>query len=455
MAEMQHHDLNKTCEKSARKVFIKTYGCQMNKYDSEKMAGVLDEHNYSLTDDVYSADVILLNTCSIREKSEQKVFSKLGRLKKYKTHNPNLIIGVGGCIGQINSKTILKRVPYVDLVFGTLNIHRLPSLIDKVYNGDGPVSEIFSDAEYSVEEYPVSRENNIQAWVSIMHGCNNYCSYCVVPYTRGREISRKSHNILNEIKILSQQGCKEVTLLGQNVNSYGKDNNEGITFPRLLEKIHKIPGIERIRFVTSHPKDFSGELIKIINDCDKVCEQIHLPAQSGSNKILSLMNRGYKIESYIEKINLLKSNVPGAALSTDIIVGFPGENDQDFEATVDLIEKVEFDNVFLFKFSPRPNTAATKLPGQIDDKIKKNRFETLLNLQKRITLKLNKFLEGKIERILVEGKSKNNQSKLTGRTRTNKIVNFPGEDDLIGKIIPVKIAHSGLYSLEGRVIKDQ
>lgn len=450
---MPNCELNKIFEKPPRKVFLQTWGCQMNKYDSERMAGILGEHNFSLTDEISSADIILLNTCSIREKAEQKVFSKLGRLKKYKIRNPKLIIGVGGCIGQISSDNILKRVPYVDLVFGTLNIHRLPFLIDKISCGNGPVSEIFSDTDRSPEEYPVSRENNIQAWVSIMHGCNNYCAYCVVPYTRGREISRKCRNVLNEIRILSRQGYKEVTLLGQNVNSFGKDNNEDITFPDLLKKIHQVPGIERIRFVTSHPKDFSKKLIKVIGDCSKVCDQIHLPAQSGSNNILSLMNRGYNIEDYIEKINLIKSNIPRVALSTDIIVGFPGEKDQDFEATVDLVKKVEYDNVFLFKFSPRSDTVAAVLTDQIDEKIKQSRFETLLNLQKGITLKLNKAMEGRIEEILVEGKSKNNPEKLTGRTMTNKIVNFTGKDDLKGKIIPVRIVRSGLYSLEGQVVK--
>ena len=271
---MHQQENRNSSENSIRKVCIQTWGCQMNKYDSEKMAGMLRKYNYSLTPDLNSADVVLLNTCSIREKAEQKVFSKLGRIKKYKVKNPNLVIGVGGCVGQISSKAILKRAPYVDLVFGTLNIHRLPSLLETASKGNAAVSEIFSEAEQYLEDYPISRKSGIQAWVSIMHGCNNYCSYCVVPYTRGREISRKCNDILNEIKVLSQHGYKEVTLLGQNVNSYGKGTEEGITFPGLLEKINEIPGIERIRFVTSHPKDFSKELIRVIKNFDKVCEQI-------------------------------------------------------------------------------------------------------------------------------------------------------------------------------------
>ena len=449
---MPVQEIKKNYENSTRKVFIKTFGCQMNKYDSEKMAGILGKHNYSLTGDLNSADVVLLNTCSIREKAEQKVFSKLGRIKKYKVKNPNLVIGVGGCIGQISNDVILSRAPYVDLVFGTLNIHRLPSLIDTALKSDSPVSEIFSEADQGLEDYPISRESNIQAWVSIMRGCNNYCSYCVVPYTRGREISRECDDILNEIKILSQQGYKEVTLLGQNVNSYGNDIEEGISFPSLLEKIHEIPGIERIRFVTSHPKDFSKELNRVIKDFDKVCEQIHLPVQSGSGKILSLMNRRYSAEEYMEKIRRLKSSVSGVAISTDIIVGFPGETEQDFEATIGLITKIKFDNVFLFNFSPRPETVAAQLPDQVNEKIKQKRFDTLLDLQKDITLRLNRKLEGKMMEILVEGKSKNNPDKLTGRTRTNKIVNFQGKDDLTGKIIPVKIKRGGLYSLDGEDI---
>ena len=509
----QQENLNSS-ESSPRKVYIKTWGCQMNNYDSEKMAGILRKYNYSFTPDLNSADVVLLNTCSIREKSEQKVFSKLGRIKKYKVKNPNLVIGVGGCIGQISSETILKRAPYVDLVFGTLNIHRIPSLIEAASKGNGAVSEIFSEADQSLEEYPITRESSIQAWVSIMHGCDNYCSYCVVPYTRGREISRKCGDILNEIKVLSQQGYKEVTLLGQNVNSYGKGIDEGITFSELLEKVHDIPGIERIRFVTSHPKDFSKELIRVIKNFDKICEQIHLPAQSGSNKILSLMNRKYSLDDYVGKINSLKSSIPGVALSTDVIVGFPGETEQDFQATIDLITKIEFDSIFLFNFSPRPETVAAKLPGQVNEKIKQKRFNTLLDLQKSITLKLNKRLEGKNLDILVEGESKTNSDKLTGRTRTNKIVNFTGrqrrsqmelslrrtkklsqknkmlqvsnagqpraaaesklnkpaddneilqkehgpqvnnteKDYLTGKIVPVKITRSGVYSLDGQVI---
>ena len=444
--------LKVTREKSLSKVFIKTFGCQMNKYDSEKMSGILSKHNYSLTDDVNCADVVLLNTCSIREKAEQKVFSKLGRLKEYKIKNPNLVIGVGGCVGQISGEKILKRAPYVDLVFGTLNIHRLPILIKKVSESNNPVSEIFSEGEENLEDYAISRESDLQAWVSIMHGCNNYCSYCVVPFTRGREISKKCTDILNEIKKLSQQGYKEVTLLGQNVNSYGNDLDERISFSELLEKIHEIKGIERIRFVTSHPKDFSEDLIKVIKNFDKVCKQIHLPAQSGSNKILSLMNRNYSLDDYMEKVNSLKSNVPGVALSTDIIVGFPGETEQDFEATIDLIKKVEFNNVFLFNFSARPETAAAKLPDQVERKIKQRRFDTLLDLQKEITLRLNMGLEGKTVEILVEGKSKNNPGKLTGRTCTNKIVNFSGNNRLRGKIVPIKIERAGLYSLDGQAI---
>ena len=483
---MHQQENRNSSENSIRKVCIQTWGCQMNKYDSEKMAGMLRKYNYSFTPDLNSADVVLLNTCSIREKAEQKVFSKLGRIKKYKVKNPNLVIGVGGCVGQISSEAILKRAPYVDLVFGTLNIHRLPSLLETALKGNAAVSEIFSEAEQYLKDYPISRKSGIQAWVSIMHGCNNYCSYCVVPYTRGREISRKCNDILNEIKVLSQHGYKEVTLLGQNVNSYGKGIEEGITFPGLLEKINEIPGIERIRFVTSHPKDFSKELIRVIKNFDKVCEQIHLPAQSGSNKILSIMNRKYSLDDYMGNINSLKSSISGVALSTDIIVGFPGETEQDFQATIDLITQIEFDSIFLFKFSPRPETVAAKLPGQVNEKIKQKRFNTLLDLQKGITLKLNKRLEGKNVDILVEGKSKTNPDKLTGRTRTNKIVNFTvrsgtaaklklntsaagdeifqkeigsevsnaEKDYLTGKIVPVKIIRSGLYSLDGQVINE-
>lgn len=437
-----------------KKLALLTYGCQMNKHDSEKIAGVLRQENYCLTDEISHADMILLNTCSVRAKAEQKVYSQLGRLKKFKEKNPDVIIGVCGCIAQKEKERMLERVPFVDLVFGTHNIHHLPSLLQHINKGNGAVVEILDEAEGFDTSIPVDRESRVMSWVSIMQGCNNFCSYCVVPYTRGREKSVPSSFIVDEITKLCQEGYKEVTLLGQNVNSYGKDLEGELDFADLLQQVNQINGLERIRFVTSHPKDIPLKLIEKIVELPKVCEHLHLPVQSGSNTILEKMHRGYTAEKYIETISRLRTPIPGFGLSTDIIVGFPGEKEEDFLATKKLIQDVNYDSIFLFKYSPRPETKAASLKDDVSPKEKQERFDDILRLQKEITLKKNRLLEGTIAEVLVEGESKKNRDKLTGRTRTNKIINFSGPDNLTGTLVNVTITRGGLYSLDGDPVKD-
>ncbi|MBI5049842.1 MAG: tRNA (N6-isopentenyl adenosine(37)-C2)-methylthiotransferase MiaB, partial [Nitrospirae bacterium] len=336
------------------KYFLKTYGCQMNVHDSEKIAGILSESGYNAADSVTDADVIVLNTCSVRQKAEQKFFSELGRLKAEKKKNPDLKIAVAGCIAQQRGSDIFERFPYVDFIFGPQNIDSLEKWIsDKPQAIDArqQTSDYAVRGTRYAEQNPIKREGQVKAWVAIMHGCNNFCSYCVVPYTRGREKSRHSMDILNEIREIAVQGFKEVALLGQNVNSYGKNLPENIDFPDLLKVIHEINDIQRIRFITSHPRDLSEKLIKTMRDLPKVCEHMHLPIQAGSDKILSLMNRGYSYIQYKEKIDMLRTEIPDIAITTDIIVGFPGETDDDFECTVNALKEIEFDGIFAFKYS--------------------------------------------------------------------------------------------------------
>lgn len=433
-----------------RAVFIKTFGCQMNKHDSEKILGILENLDYRLTKDVSKADLILLNTCTIREKAEHKVYSYLGRLKKLKNKNPKLIIGVGGCVAQQEGERLLNRVPYLDMVFGTHNIQKLPELICEVERKGKRVSEttIYKSTPF-LTGCMIPSKNQIKSYVTIMQGCDNYCSYCIVPYVRGRETSRKSADILSEIKQLSDSGVKEVTLLGQNVNSYGKGLNGEMTFPGLLSCINEIDGIERIRFTTSHPKDLSDELIDSFAEFDKLCEHIHLPVQSGSNLVLKAMNRGYAIEDYVTKVKKLVKVCPRISITSDIIVGFPGETEKDFEETLELMDVVRFDSVFSFKYSDRVETKASKLLEKVDGRIKGERLMTLQACQEDFTLSKNRESVGEKEMVLVEGPSKTNPSRMTGRTRSNKVVNFEGLSDLIGCTVSVRIRRAFLHSLEG------
>lgn len=430
---------------------IVTYGCQMNENDSEKLAGMLSSMGYRPIEDEEQADVIILNTCSVRENADVKVFGNLGHYKPLKKKNSNLILAVCGCMMQQNEivERIKEKYPQVDLVFGTHNIHKFPELLANAQQSPRIVVDVWEDGGEIIESVPIERKYKHKAFVTIMYGCNNFCSYCIVPYTRGRERSREPEKIIEEVTQLVQDGCREITLLGQNVNSYGKTLKTPISFAELLRKLNEIKGIERIRFMTSHPKDLSDELILAMMECDKVCEHIHLPFQAGSNRILKIMNRKYTKETYLKLIEKLKEAIPEIAITTDIIVGFPGETQEDFEDTLDIVKRVKFDSAFTFLYSIRKGTPAAKMKNQISDEIKHERFNRLLELQHSISGRENALLKNKILEILVDGTSKNDEEKMCGRTRTNKLVNFIGDKNAIGKIVQVKITDPHTWSLNG------
>ncbi len=438
---------------ATKKLAIKTYGCQMNQYDSERIIGLLQQADYELTDDVEQAHLVLLNTCSIREKADQKFYSELGRLRRVKQNRSDMLIGVCGCIPQRARGEILERAPYVDLVFGTLNVSRVLELVQQVEDSSDPVLEITDKVlDDDLGALPVSRDSDVTAFVSVMHGCNKRCSFCVVPNTRGPQVSRPVDVVLDEVRGLADAGYKEVTLLGQNVNAYGVDfRPRHMDFADLLEAVNAVDGIERIRFVTSHPLDFTDHLIEAMASLDKVCESLHLPFQAGADRILKLMRRGYTAEQYRDLISRIREAVPDIALTTDVIVGFPGETEDEFLETRRMLEWVRFDSIFLFNYSERPDTLAPDLPNLILHEDKQRRFDGLLNMQKRISLAANLPYEGQTYAALVEGPSKKDPEKLTGRTRTNKIINFPGDPGLIGSFVPVHVTRAGLYALDGEV----
>ncbi|HQD29458.1 tRNA (N6-isopentenyl adenosine(37)-C2)-methylthiotransferase MiaB [Acetivibrio saccincola] len=438
------------------KYYLNTFGCQMNEHDSEKLAGMLSNMGYVETDDVDESDLIIYNTCCVREHAEQKVYGHLGSLKRLKEEKPELKIAICGCMMQQKEVVshIEKTYRHVDLIFGTHNLHKFPELLYKSFDRDKMIIDVLYADGQIVENIPVKRKDNIKAWITVMYGCNNFCSYCIVPYVRGRERSREVKDIKEEVMMLGRQGFKEITLLGQNVNSYGKDLSVKVTFAELLYQLNEVPGIERIRFLTSHPKDLSDELIFAMRDLDKVCEHLHLPFQAGSTKVLKEMNRGYTKEEYLELVMKVKENIPGISLTTDIIVGFPGETDEDFEDTLDIIRKVRFDSAYTFLYSKRTGTPAAKSKNQVPDEVKKERFERLLTLQNSISREINETFLGKKVEILVEGISKTNDNIYTGRTRGNKIVNYKGGEDDIGKLKNVLIEEVKTWSLEGRLIKE-
>jgi tRNA-2-methylthio-N6-dimethylallyladenosine synthase len=434
-------------------VYIETYGCQMNEHDSERMLRLLESFQYLETEDPKQADLILINTCSVREKPEHKVYSALGRFKKLKEEK-GTIIGVAGCVAQQEGNKLLDRVPYLDMVIGTHAIPMLPQLLQRIEVSEERVCEIsFSqNGKYLEAVLPERPVGKVKSYVTIMQGCDHFCSFCIVPYVRGREKSRSSREIIEEVKHLAKMGVKEVCLLGQNVNGYGKGLEEKISFSELLERINEMEGIKRIRFTTSHPKDLSEELIQAFSKLPKLCEHIHLPFQSGSNKILKAMHRGYSRESYLEKIDCLKEVCPSIAISADVIVGFPGEDEEDFNATLDLMKRVQFDDLFSFKYSPRRGTRAAQFPDHIDEKVKQERLSILQTLQKEITIKKNQAFEGRVEEVLVEGRSKQSDQDVTGRTRSNKIANFEGDLSLFGKLVPVRITRAYPHSLRGESV---
>ncbi|SHI94124.1 tRNA (N6-isopentenyl adenosine(37)-C2)-methylthiotransferase MiaB [Lutispora thermophila] len=447
-------EYNKTGRVKYAKVI--TYGCQQNNADSEKLKGMLKLMGYSQTEDNEEADVILFNTCCVRENAELKLYGNIGSLKGLKKKKPELIIGVCGCMMQQKHavEMIKQKYKHVDLIFGTHNIYKFPEIFENALHEKYTLIDILDTDGVIVEKLPIERNEKHKAWITVMYGCNNFCSYCIVPYVRGRERSRDPKDIIEEIKNLAQDGCKEVTLLGQNVNSYGKDLPFNFDFADLLYEVNKINGIERIRFMTSHPKDISDKLITAMKDCSKVCEQLHLPFQAGSNKILKAMNRVYTIEEYLEKVDKVKKAIPGIALTTDIIVGFPGETTEDFQETLDVVRKVRFDQAFTFIYSKRKGTPAAKMEDNIKLEEKQRNFNKLVELQNQICKEINETYNGKIYEVLVDGPSKTNKDILTGRTRTGKIVNFRGNNVKIGDLVHVKIIEVHSWSLNGELVND-
>ncbi|MFP4198232.1 MAG: tRNA (N6-isopentenyl adenosine(37)-C2)-methylthiotransferase MiaB [Halanaerobium sp.] len=433
---------------------IITYGCQMNEHDSERLAGMLEEMGYQHTEKLAKADIILLNTCIIRENAELKVFGKLGELKQYKRENPELIIGIGGCMMQQDQPVdeVYKKYRHVDLIFGTHNIHHLPNLIKEIEETRDRVVEVWDEEEGLIPDLPAKRESEHSAWISIIQGCDNFCTYCIVPYVRGRERSRPVDSIVQEAEKLAEDGVKEITLLGQNVNSYGSDLEKEITFPRLLEELNEVEKLKRIRFMTSHPRDFSDELLEKIKILDKVANHIHLPVQSGSNKVLKEMNRGYTREYYIDRVKKIQAEIPGAAVSTDFIVGFPGESEEDFEKTIELVKELNFDMAYTFIYSPRSGTPAARRDDQIAEEVKKERLKRLMDLQNKISYDKNQKLIGTIQEILVTGPSSNEPEVYEGRTSTNKICFIDKNEELTGELVKVRIEAAKSWTLEGKVI---
>lgn len=444
-------NINSDGEKYA---FVETYGCAQNVNDSEHLLGMLEKMGYKKTDDKKRADVIIYNTCAVRENAELKVFGNIGALKALKRDKPNLIIGVCGCMMQQEHivEQIKKRYKHVDIVFGTHSLYRFPEILYNAITKNERVIDFKNEDGKIAEDLPIHRDGAVSEGVSVMYGCNNFCTYCIVPYVRGRERSRKKEDIIKEAKDLAKRGVKEIMLLGQNVNSYGKDIDAYIDFPDLLNEVSKVEGIERIRFMTSHPKDLSDKLIDTIAQNKKVCKQLHLPIQCGSNKILKIMNRKYTKEEYLEKIRKVKEKIPNITLTTDIIVGFPGEDNADFEQTMEVLKTVRYDSVFSFIYSKRRGTPAEKMEDVITAEEKKANFDRMIELQNIISAEKNAEYYGKNFEILVEGVSKTNPDFLTGRTDGGKIVNFAGEKDLIGKFAEVKITKAHTWSLTGELV---
>ncbi len=433
-----------------KKALVITYGCRQNENDSERIRGMLAEEGYSFCETYDDADLVIFNTCAVRENAEQRVYGNVGALKAYKERKPDMLIGICGCMVQQDGEAeqIKKRFRHVDFVFGTHAIARLPQILHEAQE-----NRVF-DTEETVgiyEDIPIKRDSILVANIPISYGCNNFCSYCVVPYVRGRERSRLPQDILKEAKELAAQGCREVLLLGQNVNSYGNDNGV-MSFPDLLRQVNAIDGIERIRFISSHPKDLSDDLIDAMAECEHVCAQLHLPFQSGSDRVLKEMNRRYTSGDYLKIIEKVKNKIPDVALTSDVIVGFPTETQDDFEETINLVNKVGFDTLFTFIYSPRRGTPAAKMEPVLSPEQIKANFERLVDVQNGWSLKNNKKLEDKVVRILVEGTSKNNPDTLSGRTEGNKIVNFKGDESLVGKFVDVKVTKVLTWSLEGELI---
>ena len=439
----------------ARKLYIKTFGCQMNEYDSAKMADVLHAaHGMVATGDPAEADVILFNTCSVRDKAQEKVFHDLGRVKHLKKSRPGLLIGVGGCVASQEGPAIVERAPYVDLVFGPQTLHRLPAMIDARRASGAPQIDISFPAIEKFDSLPPARVEGASAFVSVMEGCSKYCSFCVVPYTRGEEVSRPLDDVLTEIAELAEQGVKEVTLLGQNVNAYrGHMAGGGADFALLLDHVGSIPGIERIRYTTSHPREFTQRLIDAYPRIPQLVSHVHLPVQSGSDRVLAAMKRGYSVLEYKSIVRRLRKVRPGISISSDFIVGFPGETDADFEATLNLVDDVGFDASFSFVYSPRPGTPAAELPDATAHEVKLERLQRVQALTERQAQAISSAMVGSGQRVLVSGASRKNARELAGRTDNNRVVNFEGDPALAGRFIDVNITAALPHSLRGEIAR--
>ena len=446
---------NKATPSTPKKVFIKTFGCQMNEYDSNRMLDSLnDSHGVEATKDEAQADIILLNTCSVREKAQEKVFSQLGRWKGLKDHNPNLVIGVGGCVASQEGEAIMKRAPYVDMVFGPQTLHRLPTMYEEVRKTQESAVDISFPEIEKFDALPAPKVDGVTAFVSIMEGCSKYCSFCVVPYTRGEEFSRPFDDVLAEVYALAQQGIREVTLLGQNVNAYwGKMHDDSMAdFALLIRYVAEIEGIDRIRYTTSHPLEFTDSLISVYNDVPQLVNHLHLPVQSGSDRILAAMKRRYKAEDYVEIINKIRKIRPNISLSSDFIIGFPGETDEDFEETMRLIETIGYDQSFSFIYSARPGTPASDLDDDVPMEVKQARLQ---RLQKRIVemaMGISESMVGTTQTVLVDRPARKDQSQISGRTENNRVVNFDGDHALIGQFVDVKITEALPNSLRGKML---
>lgn len=437
------------------KYTIQTFGCQMNEHDSEKLCAMIEEMGYEKSVLQQECDLIIYNTCAVRENAELKVYGNLGALKNQKRKNPDLKIAVCGCMMQQPHvvEEIKTKYRHVDLVFGTHNIYKFPELLATSMDSESMLVDVWDVDGEVVEGLRSNRKFELKAFVNIMYGCNNFCTYCIVPYTRGRERSREVKDILDEIKELVKNGTKEVTLLGQNVDSYGKTLDEKVTFAQLLRKVNEIDGLERIRFMTSHPKDISDEVIYAMRDCEKVCEFLHLPVQCGSTSLLKKMNRHYSKEYYLDIIEKARREIPDIAFSTDLMIGFPGETEEDVLDTIDVVRKVKYDTAFTFIYSKRKGTPAANMENQIPEQVKHERFNRVLDAVNEEIAKISESYKDKVVEVLVEGRSKTDETLLTGRTRQNKLVNFTGgNDDLVGKLVNVKITSPKSFSLQGELV---
>lgn len=436
-----------------RKYHILTYGCQMNRNDSEIIAGMLAEKGYLPTENMKEADLIILNTCSVREGAEQKVYGKIGEIKNLKNRNPNLVLVVCGCMAQKDQEILKKRCPHVDIVFGTHNVHQFPELLEQIESNHERIFAVWDKGmKEIVEGLPVKREGGVSAYVSIIYGCTNFCSYCIVPHVRGPERSRQLKDVVEEVKQLAQSGYREITLLGQNVNVYGKDLEEKVDFVDLLEAVNQVEGIERIRYTSPHPRDMTLAVIQAVKRLPKVCEHFHLPVQYGDDEILKAMNRGYTTNDFRNLVKMVRNEIPDASITTDVIVGFPGEEERHFLKTLDFFKEIEFDMAHTLIFSPRPGTKAASMDNQVPIEIKKERLKRLMSLQEELAYKKNKEMEGQVLELLIEGPSEKNPDKLSGRTRTNKVVIVEGKKELIGKLVPAKIIEAKSWLIIGEVV---